>query len=135
MARAYSKKSRTEIGYGDRTDFDIANAVFMADRNSLDLGILQQAAKERIRWLSVQLAMATTRAEAAEVRCRALYAALTPSADTKAAYICEVKFPVCTGMDDDGGEVWADIPIPWDATKTTMAMILGYAALAEGGAI
>ena len=61
-----------------------------------------------------------------------LIEALTPSADTKAAYIGEIKFSVCQGMDDDGCEIWGDVTIPWDATKATMAMIAKYAALVNG---
>lgn len=40
------------------SDFALANAVFLVDRNSLDLMVLQTAAKERIRWLSIELAKA-----------------------------------------------------------------------------
>ena len=40
------------------TDFELANAVFMADRNDLGLIVYQTAAKERIRWLSLRLAEA-----------------------------------------------------------------------------
>jgi hypothetical protein len=40
------------------TDFALANRVFMADRNDLDLIVWQTAAKERIRWLSIELAKA-----------------------------------------------------------------------------
>lgn len=64
----------------------------------------------------------------------AMREALTPSADTKAAYIGEIKFSVCQGMDDDGCEIWGDVTIPWDATKATMAMIAKYAALVNGDA-
>lgn len=42
----------------DLSDFALANAIFMADRNSLDLIHYQTAAKERIRWLSIELAKA-----------------------------------------------------------------------------
>jgi hypothetical protein len=55
--------------YGHLSDFALANAVFMADRNDLDLIVYQTAGKERIRWLSLRLAAA----EAASV---ALLAAL-----------------------------------------------------------
>ena len=44
--------------YSDMSDFALANAVFMVDRNSLDLIKYQTAAKERIRWLSIELAKA-----------------------------------------------------------------------------
>ena len=40
------------------TDFQLANAIFLAGRDDLDLVSLQTAAKERIRWLSLRLAAA-----------------------------------------------------------------------------
>lgn len=42
----------------DMTDFALANRVFMADRGDIDLIVWQTAAKERIRWLSIELAKA-----------------------------------------------------------------------------
>jgi len=54
----YGHQDRTELGMGHMTDFELANAQFMADRNSLDLIVFQTAAKDRIRWLSIQLANA-----------------------------------------------------------------------------
>ncbi len=50
--------ARKDLAGGDMTDFALANHVFMADRMDLDLIGAQTAAKERIRWLSVQLAIA-----------------------------------------------------------------------------
>ncbi len=47
---------RAALPKGSLTDDELANAVFMADRNSLDLIVWQTAAKERIRWLSRALA-------------------------------------------------------------------------------
>jgi hypothetical protein len=64
----------------DMTDFEMANWVFLCDRNSLELIAAQTMAKERIRWLSAQLAKSNVdlvavlslldaaRAELAEVR-------------------------------------------------------------------
>ncbi len=57
MANRYAKMDRSELGMGQLTDLEIANAIYMADRHSLDLIMLQTAAKERIRWLSAQLAL------------------------------------------------------------------------------
>lgn len=65
----------------------------------------------------------------ARARCIALNKALTPSAETKAAYIGEVKFTISTGFDEDGYEIWQDITVPWTTTKDIMAMILGHAAM------
>lgn len=69
--------------------------------------------------------------EAARARCIALHTALTPSAETKAAYIGEVKFTVAAGFDDDGAEVWQEVTVPWTTTKDIMAMILGHAAMLD----
>lgn len=58
MANTYAGKDRSDLGMGHLTDFELANAVYMASRNDLDLLMYQTAAKERIRWLSARLAMA-----------------------------------------------------------------------------
>lgn len=52
----YGKMSREELGKGNMSDFALANAQFMCDRNSLGLIVYQTAVKDRIRWLSIQLA-------------------------------------------------------------------------------
>lgn len=51
----YSEQPRS---HSDLSDFELANAVFMADRHDLNLIGFQAAAKERIRWLSIHLALA-----------------------------------------------------------------------------
>lgn len=58
MANRYAEMDRADLGMGHLTDLEMANAIYMADRRSLDLIMLQTAAKERIRWLSAQLAIA-----------------------------------------------------------------------------
>ena len=58
MANRYADMKREDLAFGQKTDLELANAVYMADRHSLDLLSLQTAAKERIRWLSAQLAIA-----------------------------------------------------------------------------
>lgn len=58
-------------------------------------------------------------------------AALTPSADTKAAYIGEFKFMEVVGFDEDGHEIRAEITVPWDTTKEIMAAIKARAALGK----
>jgi hypothetical protein len=58
MAKRYGDMDRAALCMGDRSDLGLANAVFLIDRNSLDLIAVQTAAKERIRWLSAKLAMA-----------------------------------------------------------------------------
>lgn len=58
FSRQYEALDRTGLAKGHLTDFELANAVFMADRSDLDLIAYQTAAKERIRWLSLRLAAA-----------------------------------------------------------------------------
>lgn len=53
-------ESRGFLTKGEVSDFALANAVFLAGRDDLDLIVWQTAAKERIRWLSAQLATALT---------------------------------------------------------------------------
>ena len=43
---------RAKLAKGHLTDDELANGIFMASRNDLDLISWQQAAKDRIRWLS-----------------------------------------------------------------------------------
>lgn len=58
MASRYLGQSRSELCNGDMSDLALANRMYMAGRNYLDLIGWQTAAKERIRWLSAQLAAA-----------------------------------------------------------------------------
>lgn len=58
FSKRYGKMDRAELSGGHMTDFEAANHVYMVDRTSLDLLGAQTVAKDRIRWLSVQLARA-----------------------------------------------------------------------------
>lgn len=55
-ANEYLELKREDLGYGHLTDFQLANAQYLCGRGSLELIGYQTAAKERIRWLSAQLA-------------------------------------------------------------------------------
>lgn len=55
FVRQYAGQGRTLPAL---TDFELANAIYMASRTDLDLIVYQTAAKERIRWLSIRLAQA-----------------------------------------------------------------------------
>lgn len=55
FARHHAGKPRS---YPSMTDFELANAIFMCDRDDLQLIAFQTAAKERIRWLILRLAEA-----------------------------------------------------------------------------
>lgn len=57
IAQDYARLSRKDLCKGDLSDLTVANGVYMASRNDLDLIAWQTAAKERIRWLSAQLAI------------------------------------------------------------------------------
>lgn len=56
-ALEYVTKKRSDLYKGEVPDLAVASAVYMANRCDLDLIHWQDAAKERIRWLSVQLAI------------------------------------------------------------------------------
>lgn len=58
LAREYVGMARADLTHGSLSDFAVANEVFLSSRDALDLIVWQTAAKERIRWLSVQLAIA-----------------------------------------------------------------------------
>lgn len=57
---------REDLPMCEMSDFQFANAQFMVDRYDLELILYQTAAKERIRWLSVQLADAQAALSEAE---------------------------------------------------------------------
>lgn len=78
MAERYAKMTRRELGNAQYTDFETANAIYMVDRNDLSLIVWQTAAKERIRWLSVQLAIA--QAALANTQTQAAREAVVPRA-------------------------------------------------------
>jgi hypothetical protein len=59
----YASPSREGLTMGDLSDFDLANRQFMAGRSALMQCPYQTAAKERIRWLSVQLAAALAKVQ------------------------------------------------------------------------
>lgn len=68
IANSYRAVSRAGLCGGEMSDFAVANLIYMADRSALDLVARQTTAKERIRWLSVQLADAKRQLEAKERR-------------------------------------------------------------------
>jgi hypothetical protein len=65
-----------------------------------------------------------------EERIRSLHEALTPSAETKAAYIGEFTIPWPV-IGEDGDDHIIRINVPWTTIKEIMCAILGRAALAK----
>jgi len=63
MAERVADLKRHEIGFWDATDFDLAHRCGMADGRTIADTAVLLAAKDRIRWLSVQLALANLRAQ------------------------------------------------------------------------
>ena len=55
-----------------------------------------------------------------------LRAALTPSGETKVAYMGEFSVPL-PEFDEDGNEVWRNINVPWTTIKEIMVVILQHA--------
>lgn len=69
-------------------------------------------------------------------RCAALDASLTPSADTKSAYIGEFSFFIDTLREDDDGEevfIAERVLVPWDTVKEIMKVIRDYATAIRSG--
>lgn len=62
MAVGYATKTRADLGMHDVPDLALANALYLA---SGEIAI-QTAAKERMRWLSVQLVLSEARATSLE---------------------------------------------------------------------
>lgn len=63
-------------------------------------------------------------------RCERLEEALTPSGDTKAAYMGEFSFGL-TRMDEAGDEYSEKVYVPWTTIKEIMAAIAARTALAN----
>lgn len=78
MAQRYVDIPRHQLFGGDFTDFEAAHRVAMTSRNDLDFEASLALARDRIRWLSVQLAVA----KAEKVELLAALIALTEKADS-----------------------------------------------------
>lgn len=101
MATRYLDFSREELMKAGMTDLHLANAQFLVSRDSLELIHYQTAAKERIRWLSAQLARATALLE--EVKQQCLVAESDHVAVTQEPHISEELFArVCDATRDVG---------------------------------
>lgn len=57
VATSFAPLLRKDLSMGKVSDYELANAIYLASRSDMALIGYQQAAKERIRWLSVQLAV------------------------------------------------------------------------------
>jgi hypothetical protein len=57
LAREYARKTRDHLCNGKESDMGLAFDVAMLMRNDLNFEPILAAAKDRIRWLSVQLAL------------------------------------------------------------------------------
>jgi hypothetical protein len=64
-----------------------------------------------------------------EERAGRLVEALTPSAETKAAYIGEFGFNHPYGVDEEGADVSIHVAVPWTTIKEIMAAIRARATL------
>jgi len=96
-----------------------------ADRGFPDSA--EQIAAEDVWVVDAMLAFAARPAGEVE----RLWEALTPSADTKAAYIGEIKHSYVE-WDEFGDERTVTRTVEWTTIKEAMAMILARAALKEG---
>jgi len=93
-----------------------------------------QEVKDTNHLLAQDLQSAEAKLSAALSQAAALREALTPSAETKAAYIGKFSF-LQEALDGDGFEIMETITIPWTTIKEIMKAISARATLAapEGG--
>lgn len=92
-----------------------------------ELASLGQAQEAYEAQKAAETALAAERAKVAK-----LVEALTPSGETKAAYMGEFSIPFPT-VDADGNEVMLRPNVPWTTIKETMAAIRARAAITEVG--
>lgn len=88
-------------------------------------GPAQRARARILRQLNAADTIATQAARIAE-----LEAALTPSGETKMAYMGEFDFSI-VDYDEDGIECHREIVVPWTAIKEIMSAIRARAALKD----
>lgn len=100
---------RDSIALGDFSTLDAAKAAAQADYEARIMAAIEPAP---------DLASENER----------LRAALTPSGNTKAAYIGEFSFTI-EDRDEDGEEWPREITVPWATVKVIMKAIREYAAL------
>lgn len=84
IARQQLGLKRDALFMGDISDLALANAQYLVSRHSLELIHYQTAAKERIRWLSAQLAASEARSPSAE----AIPEELTPELRDILGFMC-----------------------------------------------
>ena len=89
---------------------------------------LAEVEAEQHQWWK-QCRAAEKRAKVAEAENTKLREALTPSGDTKAAYSGEFHISVYDCEDNQGNEVWRQVPVDWTTIKAIMATIRARAAL------
>lgn len=105
FSERYGALSRSDLCRGDLSDFALANAQFICDRYSVDLIAYQTAAKDRIRWLSVQLGKALRASQQIENHPAALHRL---EADGWQLVPVEPTYEMCKA----GGFPWEAPPFP-----------------------
>jgi hypothetical protein len=98
----------------------------LCDQQALEIGRLR-AERDEMERRARAFEAGATNLQAERDRLRD---ALTPSAETKAAYIGEFHFGIRC-QDEDGNEVTRQVPVPWDTVKEIMAAIRARAALGD----
>lgn len=104
----------------------------LREQYELDRGTVKSAANDaskaegEVSGLQHALEMAWASNRERQDHIDALIDALTPSSETKAAYMGEFYFPL-TGTDESGNEVTVLVGVPWAAIKDIMAAIRAHA--------
>ena len=120
MAARCLSEDRGQLTKGHLSDFALANAQFLANRDDLDLIVYQTAAKERIRWLSARLAQAECGVASGPQISDAWIAERWPNQDP-----AEVRRRFDVLMDKLGETPWRGIP----RFPEVMQPVLAWAAM------
>jgi hypothetical protein len=110
---------------------DVQNGIARAPMgyaNRRELNALAKLQTEAVNALPDLLATITRLTEERD----ALREAVTPSAETKAAYHGEFQFNI-EYADEDGNSYWSPHLVPWDQVKEIMASIAARATLVRSG--
>lgn len=123
LTRARELSEKAKHSKDDEINFHVwCNGNVPALADALDI------ARTNVQALGERLAETTDELDAAMKENERLREALTPSEETKGAYIGEFKFKI-ERENDDGVPYMDDITVPWTTIKEIMATIRTRAAL------
>ena len=105
---------------------DEEKSAFFLSGRGYETGVIAAAIQNDVAMAYHRCAAARVLLREKDAEIERLRAALTPSAETKAAYMGEFTIPL-PDRDEDGNEVMRSINMPWTTIKEIMAAIRAYA--------